>query len=52
MSDEDLKKRIAGLDAKCTALSVENAQLRYQIKHGIGSGGDGGAAGQPGKPGK
>jgi hypothetical protein len=46
---------LAGLDAKCTALSVENAQLRYQIKYGIGSGGDGGdggAAGQPGKPGK
>jgi hypothetical protein len=43
---------LSGLDAKCTALSIENAQLRYQIKHGMGSGGDGGAAGEPGKPGK
>lgn len=43
---------LAGLDAKYSDLSTENAKLRYQIKHGIGSGGDGGAAGEPGKPGK
>ena len=46
------RAELAGLDAKCTSLSVENATLRYQIMHGIGSGGAGGAAGQPGKPGK
>jgi hypothetical protein len=37
---------------KIVMMAVEIAQLRYQIKHGIGSGGDGGAAGQPGEPGK